>query len=120
MYLIHARLTGPPGLELPDDLKARLRAQVTGATSIEHVTPHPDALGGPVLGLFVAAPSLAEAERAAEAACLRVLRSHPALAGCGLDRCGAAFVAPVFEAEFRRGPGPGSRGPGPGPGLPQA
>ncbi|WP_448318812.1 hypothetical protein [Streptomyces sp. CO7] len=120
MYLIHARLTGPPGLELPDDLKARLRAQATGEISIEHVTPHPDAQGGPILGLFVTAPSLDEAERAAKDACLRVLRSYPDLAGCGLDRCGAAFVAPVFEAEFRWRPGRGSPGRGPGPGLPPA
>jgi hypothetical protein len=115
MYLIHAQLTGSPGLELPDDLRARLCAQATGEASIEHVTPHPDAHDGPVLGLFVAAPSLAEAERAAETACLRVLRSHPALAGCALARCGAALVAPVFEAELRRGPERGL-----GPGLPRA
>jgi hypothetical protein len=98
MYLIHAQLSGPQGLQLPVDLRDRIRARSLGSASIEHVTPHLDAPVGPVLGLFVAAGSLEEAERAAKTACLNILDSDPALAGYTLLRCAIALVTPFYEA----------------------
>ncbi|MFD7440853.1 hypothetical protein [Streptomyces sp. NPDC059909] len=65
------------------------------------MTPHLNAPGGPVLGLFVAAGSLEEAERAAEAACLNTLNSDTCFTGYTLVRCAAAFVGPFYEAELQ-------------------
>ncbi|MEU4096404.1 hypothetical protein [Streptomyces sp. NPDC026673] len=101
MYLIHAHLLGPGEIPLPAGIRDRIRARPTGSASIEHVTPHLEHPGAPVLGLFVAAETLEEAEQAAETACLDALGSESSLAGYALVRCSAAFVRAFYEAGLR-------------------
>jgi hypothetical protein len=98
MYLVHAQLIGPVRTQVPAALGDLLRTRCTGPAGIEHVTLHLDAPGGPVIGLFVAAGSPEDAERAAEAACLHALDSDVALADYVLVRCTVAFVTPSYEA----------------------
>lgn len=62
------------------------------------MTPHLDVPGAPVLGLFVAAGSLEEAERAAETACLHILTTDTGFAGYFLLRCTVGLVGPFYEA----------------------
>ncbi|MGW3746834.1 hypothetical protein ACWD62_41550 [Streptomyces sp. NPDC005146] len=100
MYLIHAQLSAPPDARLPPNVRDLIRAEPTELVSIEHITSHADAPGGPVLGLFVAATSLEEAEQVAEAACRHALQSEPDLAGYRLVRCAVGFVSPFYEREL--------------------
>lgn len=60
---------------------------------MEHVTAHPYALPVPVLGVFLRAESLVEAESLAAALCRRLLDSHAGLAGWGLRRAEAPLLA---------------------------
>ncbi|MER6392845.1 hypothetical protein ABT236_30850 [Streptomyces sp. NPDC001523] len=82
MYLVHARLRPPArGGEAPSHLRSLVYAFARPEDAVEHVSVHVDAAPGPVLGLFVLADSLAQAEANAEAVCARLLSGHPALMG---------------------------------------
>ncbi|MEV8454407.1 hypothetical protein AB0467_18925 [Streptomyces sp. NPDC052095] len=59
---------------------------------LEHVSLHSDAAGGPVVGLYLTAPSLAVAERNALAVCRRALFTHTELEGFAVVSCGAVLV----------------------------
>jgi hypothetical protein len=91
MYLIHAEIL-PPECELPCRVADLISDQAEPSDGLQHVEPHPDALGGPVLGLFVLAESLEAAEAAAGRICLRAVRHLPEFAGLSLGRCEAVLV----------------------------
>lgn len=118
MYLIHARLRPPPNGELPADAAARVAARARPGDGLEHVVAHPAAEGGPVIGLFLTAPSLAAAEIAAAALCHRALAADEGLDGFTLGSCAAAFVAPFYERLLSAPGGPGRFGTGPDPSRP--
>ncbi|MGW8353113.1 hypothetical protein [Streptomyces wedmorensis] len=95
MYLIHARLQPPGAQLLPEDAAVRALALALPEERVEHVSAHPDALPLPVLGVFLLAGSLAEAESGTTALCLRLLARHPALAGWHLRTAEAPLLAPL-------------------------
>ncbi len=95
MYLIHAQLSAPPGGFLPSDAARRALALARPGERVEHVTAHPDAVPDPVLGVFLVAESLTEAEALAAVLCRRLLNTHTALAGWGLRRAQAPLLAPL-------------------------
>ncbi|MFJ4337520.1 hypothetical protein [Streptomyces sp. NPDC088915] len=97
MYLIHARLRAKGEVSLPERFEEEICRQEVEPASIEHVVLHDDLPGIPVLGLFVAARNLVEAERAAETACLRVLMPEGLAASWELVTCEAAFVAEFYK-----------------------
>jgi hypothetical protein len=66
-----------------------------------------------VLGLFVLAVDLEQAELAAERVCRRALESLPALRGGSLLGCGAGFVRAFFEADLAVPGAAGRKGTGP-------
>jgi hypothetical protein len=106
MYLIHAQLVAPTGQFLPKDVADRALILARPEEQIEHVSPHPDATPGPVLGVFLLAGSLSEAEARATALCRRLLTLHPGLAEWTLHRAQAPLLAPL---------GHGLLGPSQGP-----
>ncbi|MEV7523868.1 hypothetical protein [Streptomyces sp. NPDC091371] len=87
MYLVHARLEpSAQGGELPSDLRALVYESTRPEDGVEHVSVHGDVPSAPVLGLFLMAGSLAQAEANAAAVCARLLEIHPELAGWTLVR----------------------------------
>ncbi|WP_405021639.1 hypothetical protein OHV05_36040 (plasmid) [Kitasatospora sp. NBC_00070] len=69
------------------------------AEPVEHVVVHHSHVPGPVVGLFMAAPSLAEAEHTALEICRRAVADHPALRGISVVSCGAVLVPGPWDAE---------------------
>ncbi|THA88219.1 hypothetical protein E6R61_26805 [Streptomyces sp. LRa12] len=84
MYLVHAQLTAPPGGCLPADVARRALALARTGERVEHVTAHPHAIPNPVLGFFVVAESLFEAEELVAVMCRRLLNTHAQLRGWAL------------------------------------
>ncbi|WP_219670170.1 hypothetical protein [Streptomyces bambusae] len=84
MYLIHLKLRLEADRLLPSGTADLVRAAARPGDRLEHVTVHPDAPGGPVLGLFLLADRLEQAEEAADALCRRALAASPELRGAAL------------------------------------
>ena len=95
MYLIHVSL-GPSDARFPPKLGRILAGFAAPADGVEHVSDHSDHLEGPVVGLYLTSPSLAEAEAAAERVCRRALAGHPALSGVTLLNRGAALCPGIW------------------------
>ncbi|MFD7555952.1 hypothetical protein [Streptomyces sp. NPDC059385] len=101
MYLVHVRLLAPDHTSLPADAAELFLGCALDGEGLEHVTAHADAEGGPVVGFYLTAPSLALAERAASAVCRRALLAHPSLADVDLVSAGAALVPQHWDALLR-------------------
>lgn len=92
MYLIHVGLQAPDGVSLPSDADVLVTTCAVPGDGLEHVSVHAEAAGGPVLGLYVSASGLRQAEEAATRLAVRTLAQSPALAQFTLVTCGAALV----------------------------
>ncbi|MFE6053536.1 hypothetical protein ACFQ6N_22515 [Kitasatospora sp. NPDC056446] len=98
MYLVHAVLRPPaPGVELPSGVPEFIRATADPREPVEHVSVHPRADSTTVLGLFLIADRLADAERRAGEACLRAVGSMPVLDGWTVTRAEAPLITPLHE-----------------------
>ncbi|WP_224284807.1 hypothetical protein [Streptomyces sp. LS1784] len=98
MYLVHTVLRpDAPSRALPVDARGILLAAVLPGDRVEHLVVHPDALPDPVLGVYLVADSLAEAEGRAAAFCRRALAAVPAFAGWSAAGTAAPLVAPFYE-----------------------
>ncbi|MFD0266803.1 hypothetical protein ACFVGY_09435 [Streptomyces sp. NPDC127106] len=95
MYLIHAQFQAPLGSTLPADAARRALALAQAGEGVEHVSAHPYAEPHPVLGLFLMAPSLREAEGRAAGVCRRLLREHTGMSGWALVRAEVPLLAPL-------------------------
>ncbi|MCD2469551.1 MULTISPECIES: hypothetical protein [Streptomyces] len=65
---------------------------------VEHVTVHTPAHTRVVLGVYVLADRLGEAEEAALSVCRRMLDGRPELAGWALVEGYVPLLAPVYDA----------------------
>ncbi|WP_020552409.1 hypothetical protein [Embleya scabrispora] len=101
MYLIHVYLRHATDCGLPDGAAEFVLAAAEPEDGLEHVSVHAHASGGPVLGLFLLAPTLAVAEAAALRVCERALVSSAALAAFGLVGVQAALVPQAFDRWLR-------------------
>ncbi|MGW0391587.1 hypothetical protein ACWDYJ_11945 [Streptomyces sp. NPDC003042] len=117
MYLIHAGFRAPSaGGQLPPHTADIIRSLADAQDPVEHISAHPDALPDPVVGFFLVADSLNEAELRTEALCRRALDEVQALRGWTLARLGAPLVAPYYEQLLRAPSGHAGRiGSGPLP-----
>ncbi|MCB5181046.1 hypothetical protein [Streptomyces antimicrobicus] len=97
MYLIHAQLRGPCGAPLPYGAARQALDLARPEERVEHVSAHPLAVPHPVLGFFLMAGSLSEAEGRVAQVCLRLLRESDELAGWVLHRAEAPLVAPLGQ-----------------------
>ncbi|WP_328299409.1 hypothetical protein OG389_17370 [Streptomyces sp. NBC_00435] len=126
MYLIHAALRPPSAhTQLPPhagelvrmlaegDVGAGADADADGGAwgSVEHVSTHPHASPAPVLGVYLIADSLGEAERRTEALCRRACSVVPALRGWTVGRVGVPLIAPYYEQLLLTGSGQREAGP---------
>ncbi|MFF2614491.1 MULTISPECIES: hypothetical protein [unclassified Kitasatospora] len=108
MYLIHVQLLAPEGAPLPDGVADLVRSVATPADRLEHVAVHPHAVPDPVLGLYLLADGLADAESRAAGLCERAVASAAPLHGWSVARAGAPLVSPFYELELSRS-GPAGR-----------
>jgi hypothetical protein len=92
VYLVHARFATADRRSLPADAAALVASCAVPDERVEHVVLHQHDDGRPVLGMFLLAASLAEAERAAAAVCRRALTQRPELAGTVLLGCEAPLI----------------------------
>ncbi|MEV6208683.1 hypothetical protein [Kitasatospora sp. NPDC051914] len=117
MYLIHAALRAPaPMAQLPSECADFVRGLADSEGPVEHVSAHPQAQPDPVLGVYLLAASLGEAERRTESLCRRALQEVPALRGWTVARVGAPLVAPYYERLLTAASGLAGRNrPGPFP-----
>ncbi|WP_327261401.1 hypothetical protein OG444_07490 [Streptomyces sp. NBC_01232] len=97
MYLVHVRLDGPADMPLPEETGALFTCCADPDDGLEHISLHPDAPGGPVVGLFLTAPRLAAAELRAAALCIRTLAAHSRLASFRLASCGVVLVPEYWD-----------------------
>ncbi|MFE4856724.1 hypothetical protein [Streptomyces sp. NPDC056670] len=97
MYLVHVRLDGPPDVPLPGGTAALLMDCADPDDGLEHVSVHPGDTDGPVLGLFLVAPTLAVAELGAATVCTRALATHSQLAPFRMASCGVVLVPEYWD-----------------------
>ncbi len=97
MYLVHARLLGPPGSPLPAAAREVVNAQARPQDGLEHTAVHPDAWPHPVIGLYVRAVNLASAEARAFALVRRALEGR-VFDGWSLVDAHVPLVGPFYDA----------------------
>ncbi|MFB6890081.1 hypothetical protein ACFCX4_12275 [Kitasatospora sp. NPDC056327] len=112
MYLVHAALRAPAaGRSLPGGLAAQLLS-LAGPDQVEHVSVHPDARPDAVVGVFLVADRLADAERRAADLLHRAVEEVPALRGWSVGPVRVPLVGPFYD-RLLSGSGPvGRNGPG--------
>ncbi|MEU5387170.1 hypothetical protein [Kitasatospora cineracea] len=86
MYLVHATFAATSNAMWPSDTADLFVNVADGAAWLHHATVHPLAGGGAVVGMFVTAPNVAEAERSVADLCELILLSVPALGDFHLVR----------------------------------
>ncbi|MGW0600208.1 hypothetical protein ACWD11_24120 [Streptomyces sp. NPDC002776] len=100
MYLVHAHLDLPDGVELPQNVRELVRRAIVPGDRVEHVAVHACPPRGLTLGVYLLAGVLEEAEARAVQVCDRLLREMPELAGARLTGAGV----PVQPLAFLPGP----------------
>jgi hypothetical protein len=96
VYLIHARL-GPASGQLPESAVRLINENTDPADGLEHVSINLDTM---TIGLFIAAPTVLEAESTGEIICRRVLDRRPEFTGLVLVSCQATLVPDYFNRNF--------------------
>ncbi|WP_405017021.1 hypothetical protein OHV05_07960 [Kitasatospora sp. NBC_00070] len=116
MYLVHTVLTpGRTGGPLPDGAREILRAALRPEDRIEHLVLHSGAESAAVLGAYLLADSLAEAESRAALFCHHALSTLPQFAGWGAEPSTVPMVAPFYERLLAASGLDGRNGPRPFP-----
>ncbi|MFD0572954.1 hypothetical protein ACFQ0T_31625 [Kitasatospora gansuensis] len=92
-----ALLPAPSGSPLPDGVRELFQAALRPEDRIEHLVFHPRAEPAPVLGVYLLADSLAEAERRVALFCHRALGAVPQFAGWRAEPSTAPMVVPFYE-----------------------
>ncbi|MFE9976670.1 hypothetical protein ACFYRD_39745 [Streptomyces hirsutus] len=97
MYLVHARLESNGHAKLPANTLSLVTRSARPDEHLQHAVMHSDGVTGLVLGLFLLAPTLAEAEHAAVALCQRALDENAVLQRFRLVSCGVAMPTSYYE-----------------------
>ncbi|MGW8763535.1 hypothetical protein ACWGN5_13640 [Streptomyces sp. NPDC055815] len=100
MYMVHAQLASKSSESLPGGASEIFRGSAKPGESVEYVVVHPDTPVGPVVGLFLLARSLEQAEEIGAAVCGRALRTRRELSGFLLLGCEGRLVGPYFDRMF--------------------
>ncbi|MCF3105575.1 hypothetical protein IPZ58_28870 [Streptomyces roseoverticillatus] len=81
MYLVHVHLRAPDGADFPEAAGDQVRRLARPDEGIEHVVGRLHAPTGPVLGVYVLADGLHQAEARAALVCGRALAEIPEFRG---------------------------------------
>lgn len=98
MYLVHVQLRHREGASLPPQAPSWIFDAARRADSVEHVVVHRPASATPVLGVYLIADRLEDAEQRAADLCRGVLYALPELRGWGV----AAAQAPLLRLDLDR------------------
>ncbi|GGU81759.1 hypothetical protein GCM10010260_12800 [Streptomyces filipinensis] len=101
MYLVHARLESDEHTEIPAGTVDLLTRSATPDDQLEHVVMHTHGDPGPVLGFFILAQSLEEAEGVAASLCQRVLDENAELHRFRIASCNATAPWSYYERILR-------------------
>jgi hypothetical protein len=118
MYLVHLHLRradGSPPTSLPGPTGPAVRAAAWPADGVEHVAVHDDARPHPVLGVFLVADRLEDAEAGARRAWEHARDRHPWLREWTLVQAAVPLIAPLYEGLPDATDLPGRNRPGPFP-----
>ncbi|WP_051942686.1 hypothetical protein [Streptacidiphilus rugosus] len=116
MYLVHLHLHPPAAADpLPGGIRDWLRAAASPEDRIEHVAVHAGARPVPVVGVYLIADSLDDAETCAARVCGRALAGRQELVGWRLTCAQVPLVTPVWEDLLVDRAGPGRNRPGTDP-----
>src|SRR5690242_16622615 len=116
MYLVHVQVDPPPSGRQPTatQVRASLAAAALRGDGLEHVSVHtPPGSAALVVGVYILAPSPADAETRAAALCRRALEGDSCWHGCRLRSVSVPTVTRAYEQTLRADPGRGRRGSGP-------
>ncbi|AUG77695.1 hypothetical protein CFP65_2882 [Kitasatospora sp. MMS16-BH015] len=97
MYLVHMVLVAASTREMPDRLGELISSAARPEDRLEHLSVHLSAPGRLVVGAYLLAERLEEAERRAVALCDRALSTVPELRGWRLVDAGVPLLAPFYE-----------------------
>ncbi|PSJ27414.1 hypothetical protein B7P34_17675 [Streptosporangium nondiastaticum] len=97
MYLVHVHLRAPEGAAFPEAAGEAVRRLARPEEGIEHVVDRLRAPAGPVLGVYVLADGLHQAEARAARACGRALAEIPAFRGWTLADAEVPLVSAFWE-----------------------
>ncbi|MEV7024828.1 hypothetical protein [Kitasatospora sp. NPDC093558] len=97
MYLVHVSLHRAPGAELPEETADWVRAAARPDERVEHVVAHPRAVPAPVVGIFLLADRLEDAEALALLVYRRAMAQRPGLAGWLPLHARVPLLAPYYE-----------------------
>lgn len=98
MYLVHVQLhPASPSDDLPADTGALVLAAAASGDAVEHVSVHASASPHPVVGLYLIADRLADAESRAAALFRRLTADGAPLHGWSPAGVGAPLVSAFYE-----------------------
>ncbi|MFC8790334.1 hypothetical protein [Streptomyces cinereoruber] len=97
MYLVHVHVRPPTGASVPEGIGAWVR-DLADPGHVEHVSVHAGAFPHPILGVYLLASHLEQAEEVAVTACRRVLDTRPELRGWQVAEGYVPLLAPVYDA----------------------
>ncbi|MFI8963420.1 hypothetical protein ACIGO8_15050 [Streptomyces sp. NPDC053493] len=103
MYLVHVHMRRPVGASVPEEIGTWVGAMAAPG-HVEHVAVHATTRVYPVLGVYLLADGLEEAEKVALTACQRMLTSRPELRGWEVMEGFVPLLAPVYDALAGGGP----------------
>jgi hypothetical protein len=108
MYLVHLHLRPAgtsPVRDLPDRIDAVFRAAARAEDGVEHVVVHGEARPYPVLGAYLIADRLEDAEASAARVWERARASFPGLADWAVVEARVPLIASFYD-DFCAGPAP--------------
>ncbi|WP_344438520.1 hypothetical protein [Kitasatospora nipponensis] len=116
MYLVHLRLMVPPDATVPlERVRQLIRVSALPYERVEHVAAHQHAPGRLVVGVYLLADRLEEAEVRAAGLCVRVLAAAPELDCWRLESASVPLVVPFYQRLLSSSDDGGRIGPGPFP-----
>ncbi|MCX4784187.1 hypothetical protein [Streptomyces sp. NBC_01264] len=105
MYLVHAELCCGAGAALPVHADRLIADAADADEGLEHVVVHEDEAAGLLVGLFILAATVEDAERLATLLVTRAVESVPELAGFTVGRCGVRMVPGYYSRQVTENPG---------------
>ncbi|MEU5161184.1 hypothetical protein AB0G74_16465 [Streptomyces sp. NPDC020875] len=104
MYLVHAELRQEADAVLPGHADQLITDCADSDDGLEHIVVHPQAADGTLVGLFMLASTVEEAELRAARVCRRALETQPELEGFALLGCGVRLVPGLHDQLLHEDP----------------
>lgn len=98
MYLVHVALNPPwEGCRLPEDASSLIAQLAEADKSVQHITFHQDSFPDPVIGIYVQAGRLQDAEERSVQLCRRAAATLPGFDGWSIAGVEVPLASPGPE-----------------------